>query len=240
MNICMAHRGWSGRAPENTRSAIRLALAEPRIHSIEFDVQLTKDGVPVVIHDFVLGRTANGSGPVGSYTYAELRKLDAGSWFGAEFKGERIPALEEILQESQGRGRLNIELKTVGDLYPGLEEKVVKLIHQYGMQHDVYVTSFDHDVIKRVHALDSSMKTGLIFDGKPALVREQLSKVGASVLSMSYRHMTKEFVVEMIESGIPVVAWTVDDSRAIERLMEFHPDLQICTNHPDRMIGLIR
>lgn len=239
MNICMAHRGWSGRAPENTRSAIRLALAEPRIHSIEFDVQLTKDGVPVVIHDFVLGRTANGSGPVGSYTYAELRKLDAGSWFGAEFKDERIPTLEEILQEARGRGRLNIELKTTGDLYPGLEEKVVKLIHHYGMQHDVYVTSFDHDAIKRVHTLDSSLKTGLILEGEPVRVREQLSKVGASLLSMSYMHITREFLVEMIGCGIPIIAWTVDDPNTIQRLMGFHPGLQICTNYPDRMIKLI-
>ncbi|BAU26409.1 glycerophosphoryl diester phosphodiesterase [Aneurinibacillus soli] len=240
MNICMAHRGWSGRAPENTRSAIRLALAESRIHSIELDVQLTKDGVPVVIHDFVLGRTANGSGPVGSHTYAELRQLDAGSWFGAEFRGECIPSFEEVLQEVKGRGRLNIELKTVADLYPGLEEKVVQLIHHYGMQHDVYVTSFDHDAIKRVNEIDSSLRTGLIFEGKPTLLREQLSRVGASLLSMSYMYLTKEFVVEMIESGILIVAWTVDDPKVMQHLMGFHPDLQICTNHPDRMLGLMR
>ena len=239
MNPCMAHRGWSGRAPENTLSAIRLALAEPRIHSIELDVQMTKDGVPIIIHDFVLGRTVNGSGPVGSHTYAELRQMDAGSWFGSEFQGERIPAFEEVLQEVKGQGRLNIELKTAGDLYPGLEGKVVELIHRYRMQQDVFITSFNHEAVKRIHQIDPSVTTGLIFEGRPVLLQEQLREAGASLVSMSYLYLTREFVVEMIESGIPVIAWTVNDPVAIQHMMDYHPELQICTNHPDRMLALL-
>lgn len=239
MNPCMAHRGWSGYAPENTLRAIRLALAEPRIHSIEIDVQMTKDGIPVIIHDFVLGRTVNGSGLVGSHTYAELQRMDAGSWFGPEFQGERVPTLEEVLREVKGRARLNIELKTAGDLYPGLEEKVVALVRQYSMKQDVFITSFDHEAIKRVHEIDPSMTTGLIFEGRPLLLREQLCETGASLLSMSYMYLTREFVVEMIESGIPMIAWTVNDPDIMKRLMDFHPELQICTNYPNRMLKLL-
>ncbi|HZG81233.1 MAG TPA: glycerophosphodiester phosphodiesterase family protein, partial [Brevibacillus sp.] len=79
MNICMAHRGWSGKAPENTMTAIRLALAEPAIRGIEIDVQLSRDGVPVLIHDFTLERTTTGRGLVMDHTLEELRELDAGS-----------------------------------------------------------------------------------------------------------------------------------------------------------------
>ncbi|MGV2720137.1 UNVERIFIED_CONTAM: glycerophosphodiester phosphodiesterase family protein, partial [Klebsiella pneumoniae] len=77
----MAHRGWSGKAPENTMAAIQLALAEPAIQAMEIDVQLTRDGVPVLIHDFTLERTTNGSGLVKDHTLEELRQLDAGKWF---------------------------------------------------------------------------------------------------------------------------------------------------------------
>ncbi|WP_306738042.1 glycerophosphodiester phosphodiesterase, partial [Acinetobacter baumannii] len=102
-------------------------------------------GVPVVMHDFTLGRTVQAVGTVGDYTLAELKRFDAGSWFDAAFAGETIPTLEEVLLEVQGRLHLNIELKTAGDMYPGLEEKVVELVRAYRMEEQVWITSFDHD-----------------------------------------------------------------------------------------------
>jgi glycerophosphoryl diester phosphodiesterase len=238
MNICMAHRGWSGKAPENTMAAIHLALAEPAIQAMEVDVQLTKDGVPVLIHDFTLERTTNGSGLVKDHTFEELRTLDAGSWFHSDYAGEPIPTLEEALQTVKGKCTLNIELKTAGDLYPGIAEKVVQLVEQYDMKREVYITSFDHEVIKQVRELDPSLKTGLIIYGKPVLLREQLRETGASILSMAYPYLTAEFVRTAIDEGITVIAWTVDVPEHIRLLMQWHPDIQICTNHPDRMLGL--
>jgi glycerophosphoryl diester phosphodiesterase len=239
MNICMAHRGWSGKAPENTMAAINLALAEPAIQAMEVDVQLSKDGVPVLIHDFTLERTTNGSGLVKDRTFEELRELDAGSWFHPDHAGEPIPTLEEALRAVKGRCTLNIELKTAGDLYPGLAEKVVQLVEQYGMKRDVYITSFDHEAIKRVHELDDSLKTGLIIYGKPVLIREQLRETAATILSMAYPYLTVEFVRTAFDEGITVIAWTVDDPQHMQMLMRWHPDIQICTNHPDRMLSLL-
>ncbi|AMA71516.1 MULTISPECIES: glycerophosphodiester phosphodiesterase [Aneurinibacillus] len=238
MNVCIAHRGWSGKAPENTMAAVRLALQYPDIQAIEIDVQLSKDGVPVLMHDFVLGRTVKAGGSVKDYTWEELKQMDAGLWFDESFKGEHIPSLEEVLTEVRGKLEINIELKAAGDRYPGLEEKVVELIYKYGMEQEVYITSFDHDAIKRVHALAPALKKGLIFGGKPRLIREQLAETGATILSMPYPYVTKDFVIEMIEAGYTVIAWTVDEPDDIQHLLGFHPQLQICTNHPERMIAL--
>ncbi|MCR8995975.1 glycerophosphodiester phosphodiesterase family protein [Brevibacillus laterosporus] len=238
MSYCMAHRGWSGRAPENTMAAIKLALAEPGIQAIEVDVQLSKDEIPVLIHDFTLERTTNGSGLVKDHTFEQLRQWSAGSWFAKEFSDETIPALEELFQAvSQHTCRLNVELKTAGNLYPRLAEKVVELVEAYELHSQVCLTSFDHEIIKKVKELQPSMKTGLIIAGKPVLLREQLEETGATILSMAYPYLTKDFVHIMLEQNYEIFAWTIDDEHEIRRISEWHPHLYICTNHPDRMLS---
>ncbi|MBO8170523.1 MAG: glycerophosphodiester phosphodiesterase [Bacillaceae bacterium] len=236
MNVCMAHRGWSGRAPENTMAAIKMALEEPHVRGIEIDVHLSQDGVPVVIHDFTLDRTTNGKGYVGDHPFEELSCLDAGGWFSPEFTGEKILSLQEVLEVVRGKTRLNIELKQAGQLYPGLEEKVVEMIDRYNMQSDVYVTSFDHESVKKVKLLNPDLTTGLIIMGKPVLVHEQLEETGATVLSMAYSYLTKTFLQEMYENGMVVIAWTVDDQEHIRSTLNLHPDIQLCTNFPERVI----
>ncbi|WP_232698208.1 glycerophosphodiester phosphodiesterase [Brevibacillus daliensis] len=236
MGDCMAHRGWSGKAPENTVAAFQLVWDSPEIVSFELDVQLSKDGIPVVIHDFTLERTTNGSGWVKDYTFEELQQLDAGKWFDESFANERIPSLDQILKLNPAGCKINIELKTAGNMYKGLAEKVVGLVKGYGMERDVYITSFDHEVIREVNTLDSSLETGLILIGKPTLLKEQLEETGAIILSMSYPYLTKVFVDEMYAKGYKVIAWTVDEKNAIKEMMKWHPELTICTNHPDLMI----
>jgi glycerophosphoryl diester phosphodiesterase len=241
MNICMAHRGWSGKAPENTMSAIMLAINEPAVKAIEIDVQLSKDGVPVVIHDYTLDRTTNGTGYVKDHTFDELLKLDAGSWFGKTFAGAKIPTLEEVLLAARGKCSVNIELKAAGgQIYPDIERKVVVLIDQLQMQSEVYVTSFNHELVKRVRQINSSIKTGLIIDGRPTLIREQLKETGASALSMAFPYLTPDFVTPLIQEGISIIAWTVNDSVMIEAVAKMHPEIQICTNYPERMINLFK
>ncbi|AWX58755.1 glycerophosphodiester phosphodiesterase [Brevibacillus brevis] len=235
MNICMAHRGWSGKAPENTMTAIRLALAEPAIKAMEIDVQLTRDGVPVLIHDFTLERTTNGRGLVMDHTLAELRELDAGSWFGDKFAGEKIPTLEEVLIAVKGRCTLNIELKATSDMYPGIAEKVLSLVERHGMKQEVHLTSFDHDLIRHVRTLDQEVETGLIVYGRPVLMLEQMEAAGATILSMGYPFLNRELTVAAIEKGFKVIAWTLDDPKHIREVISWHPEIQICTNHPDRM-----
>lgn len=115
----VAHRGYSARAPENTLAAYDLALDSGFPH-IELDVQLSRDKVPVAFHDGVLDRTTNGSGPLADKTFAELRKLDAGSWFSEEFEEEKIPSLEEIVDRYVGRAILHLEEKSREDILPDI------------------------------------------------------------------------------------------------------------------------
>ena len=118
MNI--AHRGASGYAPENTLAAFDKAV-EMQADYIEIDVQLSKDDLPVVIHDDTLDRTTNGTGNISAYTLQELKSLDAGSWFDKKYAGEKIPSLNEVLEMYGEKINILIELKSP-ELYPGVEE----------------------------------------------------------------------------------------------------------------------
>ncbi|GAF06465.1 glycerophosphoryl diester phosphodiesterase [Paenibacillus pini JCM 16418] len=156
----MAHRGFSSKAPENTLTAFKMAMEIPIVQWIEIDVQLSADGIPVVIHDFTLDRTTNGTGKVKDYTWQQIQRLDAGSWKGRAFRGERIPSLDEVLRLCCGRVRLNIELKTSGSMYPGLEQAVIKRVEAYHMEQDVVLTSFDTNALRRVKEINPSFRTG--------------------------------------------------------------------------------
>lgn len=235
MNLIMAHRGWSSRAPENTLAAIKLALREDWIHSIEIDVQLSKDGTPVVIHDFRVNRTTNGQGYVKEMTLVQLRQLDAGSWFGETYRGEKIPTLVEVLKLCKGKKRLNIELKTAGDMYEKLAEKVVALIERFQMEKEVIVTSFDHVKVKEVKERNETIEIGLIIEGNPPLLEEQLQCIGATVISMSYLFLTKAFVEKQIQAGRHIVVWTPNTIEEIDFIKQLSPKLEICTNFPERV-----
>ncbi|MCK4374153.1 MAG: glycerophosphodiester phosphodiesterase, partial [Candidatus Brocadiae bacterium] len=106
----VGHRGAAGVEPENTLRGFRLAV-ELGADWTECDVHLTKDGRPVVMHDETVDRTTDGEGPVDSFSWAELRKLDAGGWFAGEYAGERVPGLEEVLEFARGKARLCVEIK---------------------------------------------------------------------------------------------------------------------------------
>lgn len=232
--MIVAHRGCSGVAPENTMAAFRLAIADPRISWIELDVQLSKDGVPVVIHDYKLRRTIGVKGAVKDYSFEQLSNMDNGSWFSPEFHNERIPSLEQVLEEAKGRIHLNIELKTKDDLYPGLEQAVIELVKAHSMEADVVITSFDTLALKTAKRLAPSIRTGLIISIVPITISEQLRMLGADLLSVDYRIVEPAFVDLMLQSGFDVMVWTVNEQQAIEQMVSRHPPIWICTNYPDR------
>ncbi|GIP40398.1 glycerophosphoryl diester phosphodiesterase [Paenibacillus sp. J31TS4] len=241
MTVVMAHRGFSSQAPENTMAAFRLAMQNPDIGAIELDVQLTKDGVPVILHDYKVDRTTNGTGLVRELTAAEVQSLDAGSWFHPSFAGERIPLLEEVLRETKGRIPLHLELKKAGELYPELEKKVAALLAEWEMREQVQVTSFDHDAIRRMKDIDPAIRTGLIYSNKTTLLREQLQETGASMLCIQHPFLTRDTVEELLADGsIELVAWQMDEPETIERFAGMHPGLIFCSNYPDRVIDVLR
>lgn len=149
--ITIAHRGLSAQAPENTLSAIRLAL-EAKVDMIEFDLHMSRDQVPVVIHDPTLERTTDGTGAVKEMSLFELRKLDAGAWFGDAYLGERIPTLTEVMAMVQGKTKLLIELKwdDEGDVYPGLVDSVLAEIDRFQGEEWCVIQSFDASTIRDI------------------------------------------------------------------------------------------
>ncbi|MBP2001320.1 glycerophosphoryl diester phosphodiesterase [Paenibacillus shirakamiensis] len=233
LNYCAAHRGFSGKAPENTMAAMNLAMENPYVRWVETDVQLSKDGVPFLIHDFTLNRTTNGRGPVKNASWNYLRTLDAGSWKSAAYAGERLVTLDEFLTAVRGRLKVNIELKTENNMYPGLEEKVIDCVKRQQMQDDVVLTSFDVNALAKVKSLDPSMEIGLIIDGYPPDLLDRLKQMDSAFLSISARHITPALANEAAERGVQMMAWTIDDPVTMRRIAQMHPDLLICTNRPD-------
>ncbi|PTQ52731.1 MAG: Glycerophosphoryl diester phosphodiesterase [Brockia lithotrophica] len=146
--LLYAHRGASQDAPENTLSAFREALRQGA-DGIEFDVQLTRDGVPVVFHDATLERTTQAKGFVYEWEWEDLTRLDAGSWFSADFRDERIPSLEEVLRWVRMTGlRLNVELKNESGRFDRLSlGKIVDLLRKYDLVERTVVSSFDHALL---------------------------------------------------------------------------------------------
>ncbi|WP_027417080.1 glycerophosphodiester phosphodiesterase [Aneurinibacillus terranovensis] len=239
-NLCAAHRGWSSRAPENTLAAIKMAANEPDISMIEIDVQMSKDGIPVVIHDYTVDRTTNGTGRVGALTLEELKKLDAGSWFNSAYAGEMVPTLEEVLRETMGKVKLDIEIKRAGDWYPGIEIKVAELVRRYEMVSDIMITSFNHETIHTFAKIAPDIKTGNLIYGFPVLVDEVLDYTKASVLSMGYEYLTEEFVRPLLNRGVEFVAWTIDDPKYMREIASMDERIVICTNYPERWFSARR
>lgn len=232
-NPCVAHRGFSGIAPENTMAAVQLAMQQEDVRWIEVDVQCSKDGVPLLIHDFTLNRTTNGRGPVKDKTWAELQALDAGSWKSKAYRGERLTSLDEFLDAVAGRLHVNLEIKTEGNMYPGLEEKVVAAVKRRHMEHEVVLTSFEPRILAKIKEIGRGIRTGLIIDRQPKDLLLRLKLLHCSFLSIHYRSLTAELAEKAFKHGIEVMAWTMDDVKSLRKVAALHPGILLCTNRPD-------
>ncbi|ANS73821.1 glycerophosphodiester phosphodiesterase [Paenibacillus yonginensis] len=229
---CAAHRGYSGVAPENTMAAVRMAMEEPCVTWMEVDVQLSKDGVPVIFHDYSVNRTTNGRGAVREKTFAELRKLDAGSWKSPFYAGEKIITLDELLDTVKGRLKLNLEIKTQEGMYPGLENKMIDAVRSRNMQDDVVMTSFDVAALGKVKFEDPGIQTGLITDRQTPELFRRLKDLGCNFLSMAHRKIDERLVAEAGRRKIQIMAWTVDRPKSMLRLAALDRNILICTNRP--------
>ena len=231
----LAHRGASAQAPANTLSAFRLA-AELGADGVELDAQLSRGGEVVVIHDFTVDATTDGSGPVVEKTLAELQALDAGSWFDAAFAGEHIPTLQEVMDAVGHRLLLNIEIKLPFTLAnTGLEGEMVRLIEDNDLVDRVLVSSFHPLVLRRVKSLNPRIPTGLLYaHDLPIYLRRAWL---APLIPHEARHpdfsmVTPAYVQAMKARGYRVNVWTVDDPDEMRRLLGLGVDA-IITNRPD-------
>ena len=161
--LIIAHRGASSRAPENTMASFRKAV-ELGADAIELDVHRSKDGYLMVCHDERVDRTSNGKGYIKDFTLRELKSLDAGRWIGEEFKGERMPLLEEVLElVLKNNILLNIELKNGPIFYEGIERDVINLVKNYGLVDETIISSFNHYSLLQVKGIEPRIKTGILY-----------------------------------------------------------------------------
>jgi len=172
--LIIADRGASAEAPEHTIAAFELALQQGA-DGIALDVHATRDGQPVVFHDFSLERTTDGAGAVNAHTLREMKRLDAGVWRGRRFEGQRVQTLQEVLERFRDRTRFWIEIRGGSDLYPGLEERVVSTVEVYEVIDRALIQSMDPRVLGRIHALNPDIALGAVVSGSspaPVLTRD--------------------------------------------------------------------
>lgn len=234
-----AHRGASQYAPENSIAAFTLAHQQGA-DGIELDVQLTKDGEVVVIHDETIDRVSNGTGAVRDYTLEELRSFSFDNHMEQYGKVE-IPTLREVLQLVKPWGmRLNIELKAGIYWYPGIEEKTLKLVQEEEMEKQVIYSSFNHYSICRIRQMAPEAETAFLFSDVILDVDKYAVRNGVGGLHPALYHVEMEnFLREYIESGLAVRVWTVNRERDIERLIRAGVSAVI-TNRPDVALAVRR
>jgi glycerophosphoryl diester phosphodiesterase len=232
----IAHRGASGYAPENTMAAFRKAV-EMKADYIELDVQVTKDGHLVVIHDNTVDRTTDGTGKVGALTLQEIRKLDAGRFFRPEFTGEPIPTFDEVLDEFRGTIGILIELKSP-ELYPGVERMVADALRKHGMDKPrnakVIVQSFHFDSLKRFHKLLPDIPIGVLTSEASHLTDAMLDEFAtyANYVNPSCNLVTEDLADRIHDRGMQIFVWTVRKREEVKPLLNAGVD-GIITDYPD-------
>lgn len=227
-----AHRGFSGKYPENTMLAFRKAVEEG-VDGIELDVQLTKDGEVVIIHDETIDRTTDGKGLVVSYTYDELRKFDASFKFRGQCGFNPIPTLREYFELVKDKNLVtNIELKTGLNEYFGIEEKVWKLIEEYRLEDRVLISSFNHYSVLRMKSIAPNLKYGLLTETWIINAGKYTEDVGVECYHPHFFSMTAENVKELKEHNIEINVYTVNEEKDIRDMIEKGIDIVI-GNYPD-------
>ncbi|MGI9035696.1 MAG: glycerophosphodiester phosphodiesterase [Pyrinomonadaceae bacterium] len=248
--LIIAHRGASALAPENTLAAFRRAI-DDGADGLEFDVQMAKDGVPVVFHDATLRRMAQKKIRTSELTSTELKNLDIGAWFNSKnpmrandkFIGETVPTLAQVFDFlTGGAGRIYIELKCRSDEIPALVEAVAAEIRSTDLLPRIVLKSFKLEAVRRAKKAVPELCSAALF--APKLTRflksrnhliEQAKKFCADELSLPFSLATAKFVEKARRENLPVTIWTVDHPAWVKRARKTGIRA-IITNNPARLL----
>jgi len=232
----VAHRGFSAAAPENTLAAITQAIAAGA-DGCEFDVYRCGDGAVVLMHDATADRTTSGQGKVTELTLAELKRLDAGQWKAPEYAGEKVPTLEEALQQLKDSGcQAVIEIKM-----EGISQQVVDAVRAAGMLDQATVIAFSKEVVRDVRRFAPELRCAWLCSPKSAgsaaeqaaWLAAQAAECGTNLLDLNYGALSPQLLDELRRCGLTVWAWTVNDPPVIKALAAWGV-VSITTDHPDR------
>jgi glycerophosphoryl diester phosphodiesterase len=239
----VAHRGASGHAPEHTLTSYKMG---EKMHGdyIEIDLQMTKDGELIAMHDETLDRTTNGTGLVKDYTLQEIKELDAGSWFNEkypekanpDYKGLKVPTLEEVFQTFGKNANYYIETKSP-EVYPGMEEKLAEVVDEYGINKDtLLVQSFSSASLLKMNKIVPSIKlVQLMWYTSPAALSDgevQAIKQYAIGIGPNSTMIDKEYVQKTVQNGLEIHPYTVNDKAEMQKLIDWGVT-GMFTNFPD-------
>jgi glycerophosphoryl diester phosphodiesterase len=233
--MVIAHRGASSYAPENTLAAFDLAL-QLGVKQIECDVHTSRDGHIVIIHDETVDRTTNSAGPVAGYTLAALQELDAGSWFGEQFAGERLPTCEEVLERYKGRAHLHIEIK---GHTTHLASRTIDLVRRHGMTDQVTITSFQIVPLQETRLYAPELSTGWLVPEINQAIMAQAQTLGLTQLCPRAPTVTPTLVQRLQAAGFVVRAWGVATEDLMRQVVEAGAD-GMTINFPDILLAYLR
>lgn len=226
--LIISHAACGGHAPENTLAGVRKAI-ELGAEGIEIDVQASADGVPVLMHDLTVDRTTNGSGAVAGLSLERLRALDAG--------GEPVPTLAEVLDLTQGKVLLIMEIKQ-----PGIEEHIARVVHEKQALDDVMAWSFYPPALQGMRAAEPQIPCALLIAGESMAqwdkMRSLALRLGAQGVSVFAPAIDERIAEDCRRRGLALYTWTPDSSKEIARLVALDVD-GVCSNFPDKVVEVL-
>ncbi|WP_307439402.1 glycerophosphodiester phosphodiesterase [Bacillus sp. V2I10] len=243
--VNVSHRGASGYAPEHTITSYQMG---DKMHGdyIEVDLQMTKDGKLIAMHDETVDRTTDGTGLVKDYTLEQIKQLDAGSWFNEkypqyanpDYAGLKVPTLEEVFQKFGKNAKYYIETKSP-EVYPGMEKELLRLVNDYNINNNtLLVQSFSSLSLKTMNELDPSVKlvqllsyktNAVITDAEIAAIKQYAMGVGPN-----YTYLNQDYVQKVAGSGLEIHPYTVNDKETMKKLIDWGVT-GMFTNFPDRL-----
>ena len=239
MSKIFAHRGFSGKYPENTMLAFEKAV-EIGVDGIELDVHLTKDNEIVIIHDEDIKRTCDGEGLVKDMTLEELRKFDASATFRGQYGFCGIPTLREYFELVKDTPIItNIELKTGVYEYHTIEQRVIDMVREFGLSEKIIFSSFNHFTVKRCEEIAPEIKRGFLTGDWLYDFGKYTAERNVQCCHPWHVSLSEDVIKEMHDAGCEINTWTVNEYEDIKKLSAWGVD-SLIGNFPDRMIEVLR
>ncbi|HDR7321022.1 TPA: glycerophosphodiester phosphodiesterase [Bacillus toyonensis] len=244
----IAHRGASAYAPEHTIAAYKLGQ-QLKGDYIEIDLQMTKDGHLLAMHDETVNRTTNGKGLVKEHTLEEMKQLNVGSFFNEkypnlakkEFENAKVPKLKEIIEMFGHNANYYIETKSP-DEYPGMEEKLLEIIKYYQISDKVITQSFSEESLQKIHSLHANIPLVQLLSYQKSVQLNELEiekyKTYCIGLGMNYKYIDSAYVKKIKKHGLEVHPFTVDNEKDMKKLLSWGVD-GMFTNYPDRLHSIL-
>jgi glycerophosphoryl diester phosphodiesterase len=236
----IGHRGAAASAPENTLAGLRKAR-ELGARWVEFDVMLTADGVPVLIHDETLRRTTSGRGRVSERTLAEIRTLDAGAWFAPEFRGERVPTLDEAVALLLELGLYaNVEIKPAAGHAVATGETVAEVLRTSWPKDGPHLllSSFDRSALSAAQRSAPGIPRGLLASRLPADWRQAVQALACATLHLDHSHLSLAALGRLVGEGAPVLLYTVNAAARARELLSAGA-AAVFTDAPDLLLAAL-